>query len=465
MVFSSITFLYYFLPIVLFLYFIVPWKCKNIILLLSSLIFYFYGEPRYCILLLFSAIFNYIFGKWIESCKKKPLKTFLLVFSLLINFGILFYFKYYNFFSETVNSLFPNLLPYLSITLPIGISFFTFQTTSYVIDLYRGKIKSSKNVLDFMTYISMFPQLIAGPIVRYETIEKEMKERTFSIKEISCGIQRFTIGLAKKVMIADILGEFSQILGNASPSILGLWLRAITETLQLYFDFSGYSDMAIGLGLILGFHFLENFNYPLIAKSITDFWRRWHISLSSWFRDYLYIPLGGNRVKKGRFIFNLFCVWFATGLWHGASWNFILWGLYFFLFLLLEKWILLPFLNKHSFIGHFYTVIIILFSFVIFQRTNITELCSSLQGMIGLHDIPFANEEILFYFKEYLFLLIFAVFLATPLLKIGYKKLKEIKQIEVLLTIIEPVIYIGIFLLCTSFIIDTSFQPFLYFRF
>ncbi len=465
MVFSSITFLYYFLPIVLFFYFLVPWKWKNMILLLSSLLFYFYGEPRYCILLLFSSIFHYFIGKWIEHCHQKRGRLLLLLFSLFINFGILFYFKYYNFFVQSIDALFPQAFPYLNITLPIGISFFTFQTASYVIDIYRGKVTSSKNVFHFMTYVSMFPQLIAGPIVRYETIAEELNKRKWQVEEISLGIQRFVIGLAKKVMIADLLGEFSQTLNDIAPSFLGLWLRAIADTLQLYFDFSGYSDMAIGLGLLFGFHFLENFNYPLIAKSITDFWRRWHMSLSSWFRDYLYIPLGGNRVSKGRYVLNLFCVWFATGLWHGASWNFILWGLYFFLFLLLEKWFLLSFLNKHKWFGHFYTSILILISFVIFGRTDMADLVLTIKGMFGLDTIPILNQEVLFYLKEYLVLLFLSIFLATPLLKKGYQKLQKKKKWKTSLTILEPIFYIGLFLLCTAFIIDASFQPFLYFRF
>ena len=465
MVFSSITFLYYFLPIMLFFYFLVPWKLKNIVLLVSSLLFYFYGEPKYCFLLFFSSIFHYLMGKCIERCSKKKGKLFLLIVCLLLNFGILFYFKYYNFFLESIQFFLPNSFSFLTITLPIGISFFTFQTASYVIDIYRGKILSSKNILHFMTYISMFPQLIAGPIVRYETIEKELKERKLSINEISLGIQRFVIGLAKKVMLADLLGELSQRLSDSAPSFLGLWLRALADTLQLYFDFSGYSDMAIGLGLILGFHFLENFNYPLIARSITDFWRRWHISLSSWFRDYLYIPLGGNRVSKHRYVFNLFCVWLATGLWHGASWNFILWGLYFFILLLLEKRFLFPFLNRHKWFGHLYTGLLILISFVIFNRTDINDLLLTLKGMFGLQSIPFLNREVLFYLKEYSVLLLFSIFFATPLLKIGYKKVQEKKKCQPVLTLLEPLFYIGLFLLCTAFIIDASFQPFLYFRF
>ena len=465
MVFSSITFLYYFLPIVLFFYFLVPWKLKNAILLLSSFLFYFYGEPRYCILLLFSSIFHYLIGKWITHCPWKKGKLFLLILSLLINFGILFYFKYYNFFIESIHSILPQTFPYLTVTLPIGISFFTFQTASYVIDIYRGKVTSPKNVFQFITYISMFPQLIAGPIVRYETIAKELNKRKCTVKEISLGIQRFVIGLAKKVMLADLLGEFSKILSDSTPTFLGLWLRAIANTLQLYFDFSGYSDMAIGLGLIFGFHFLENFNYPLIARSITDFWRRWHISLSSWFRDYLYIPLGGNRVSKIKHIFNLFCVWLATGLWHGASWNFILWGLYFFILLLLEKWFFLSFLNKHKWFGHLYTVFLIVISFVIFERTDITDLILTLKGMFKIDTIPLLNQEVLFYLKEYFVLLLLSIFLATPLLKEEYKKLQEKKKWKTSLIVLEPIFYIGLFLLCTAFIIDTSFQPFLYFRF
>ncbi len=465
MVFASIPFLYYFLPIVLLFYFLAPWKYKNAILLLSSLLFYFYGEARYCLLLLFSSFFHYFLGKWIEKTPNSWKRKLLLLFGLLVNFGILFYFKYYNFFSDTINQIFPNTFPYLEITLPLGISFFTFQTASYVIDIYRKKIKSCKNIFLFTTYLSMFPQLIAGPIVRYETVYKELEKRELTLEQTALGIQRFIMGLAKKVMIADLLGSFSSTLGNLDTSIFGLWLRAIADTLQLYFDFSGYSDMAIGLGLIFGFHFLENFNYPLIASSITDFWRRWHISLSSWFKDYLYIPLGGNRTSKKRHFFTIFLVWFTTGLWHGASWNFILWGLYLAFFLILEKAFLLSFLKKHFILSHFYTIVVILFSFVFFQRTDLIGLTNCLKGMIGLSSIPFSNIETYFYFKEYLVILLFALFFATPIFKTLYKKIDAQLQKIKILSIVPSLFYLSLFLLCTAFIIDESFHPFLYFRF
>ena len=300
MVFSSITFLYYFLPLVLFLYFLLPLPFKNICLLFFSLVFYFYGEPHYFWLILFSSIFHYVIAQKIEKSQSLLRKRFFLLFALFVNFGILFYFKYYNFFCENIETLFHISLPFVSVVLPLGISFFTFQTASYSIDVYLGKIKCEKNILTFITYLTMFPQLIAGPIVRYETVSKELKMRKINFVNISSGIKRFIVGLAKKVLLADLLGLFSATLSDLAPSVLGLWLQAIADVLQLYFDFSGYSDMAIGLGLILGFHFLENFNYPLFARSITDFWRRWHISLSTWFKDYLYIPLGGNRTSMSR---------------------------------------------------------------------------------------------------------------------------------------------------------------------
>ncbi len=457
MVFSSVSFLYYFLPITLIFYFLMPQKIKNLVLLIMSLIFYFYGEPRYIIVLIFSCFYNYYFGKLIDKSKNK--KAYLII-NLITNFGILFYFKYFNFFLENINSIIGTNYS-LYIIMPIGISFFTFQATSYIIDIYNGKVKSAKNILTFATYLTLFPQLIAGPIVRYETIEKELQSRKINYELFGQGVRRFIIGLSKKVMIANVLGELSQSLLNiGQTTILSHWLVAISDTLQIYFDFSGYSDMAIGLGLMFGFKFLENFNYPLTARSITDFWRRWHISLSSWFKDYVYIPLGGSKEGNFKRYRNILIVWMITGFWHGASWNFVLWGLYFAVFLIVEKIFLLKILNKHKIIGHIYTIIIVIVSFVIFNRTNFNDIQLFLKNMFGLGNLYFTNIETNYYLKNYIFIILTAIICSISYKKI-YTKIKDNK----IYNIIEPIIIIILFILCTAYIVDESFNPFLYFRF
>lgn len=466
MVFSSITFLYYFLPLVFLFYFIAPKKYKNIILLISSLLFYFYGEPRYIIVLIFSCIFNYWIGKKIEKNLKKKSAKLLFIFSLIVNFGLLFYFKYFNFFLENVNNLLGTSFSLWKIVMPIGISFFTFQASSYVIDIYQGKIKSADNVWTFATYLSLFPQLIAGPIVRYETIEEELKTREVNYSKFASGVKRFIYGLSKKVLLANMLGEFSKNLsGIDTPSVLSFWLKALSDTFQLYFDFSGYSDMAIGLGLMFGFTFLENFRYPLIASSITDFWRRWHISLSSWLRDYIYIPLGGSRVKPIRRYFNILVVWLATGLWHGASWNFILWGLYFAVLLILEKIFFLKWLNNHKIIGFLSTFFLVVISFVLFNQTDIPSIINFLSSMFGLNNLPLTSVETVYYLRNYLGILIFASIFATPIMTHLKKSLINKKGWKTFFMIIEPIMLIILLLLSTAFIVDESFNPFLYFRF
>lgn len=463
MVFSSITFLFYFLPVVLLFYFITPKKGKNIILLFASLFFYFYGEPKYIIVLLSSCILNYYFGKWIEKDKKHA-KLYLII-NLLINFGALFYFKYFNFFLETINQVFRSEIELLSIVMPIGISFFTFQATSYTIDIYRGKVKSAKNLWTFATYLALFPQLIAGPIVRYETVNEELEHRKETKENVAKGIKRFIIGLAKKVLLANVLGELVSILVELTvKTVLSHWIEAISITLQLYFDFSGYSDMAIGLGLMFGFHFLENFNYPLIAKSITDFWRRWHISLSSWLKDYIYIPLGGNR--KGALLQyrNIFIVWFLTGLWHGASWNFIFWGIYFGILLMLEKRFLKNYLEKHQIFAHIYTFFLVMISFVIFHFDQLPELGLFLKSMFGLESLAMVNHETIYYLRSYAVVLMISMIAMTPI-KNQIERWSENKNFLKIRNIIEPIYYIVIFILTVSFLIDESFNPFLYFRF
>lgn len=463
MVFSSITFLYYFLPLCILCYFLVPTRYRNKILLIFSLFFYFYGESKYIIVLIFSCILNYYAGNLILKYPKY--KKQILIGSLLINFGLLFYFKYFNFFITNINHIFQTNLPILQIIMPIGISFFTFQATSYVIDIYKNEIKPAKSLLDFATYLTLFPQLIAGPIVRYETVEQEMNERTTNAHLVAQGLKRFIIGLGKKVLIANLLGAFAESLSSlATPTLLSYWLKALAYTFQIYYDFSGYSDMAIGLGLVFGFHFLENFNYPLIAKSITDFWRRWHISLSTWFRDYLYIPLGGDRHGKKKQIRNILIVWFTTGLWHGASWNFILWGLYFGILLLLEKFVFKKFLDKHKIFGHISTFILILFSFVIFETESISDIILFFKGLFDLEG-PFTSIETNFYLKNYFVILLIAFIGMGPWLKKLYTKINSTTTGQKILNILEPISLIVLLFVITGFIIDDSYNPFLYFRF
>ena len=459
MLFSSITFLYYFLPILLIIYFLSKNKYKNLVLLIFSLLFYFLGEPKYIIILILSCLVNYYLSKLIE---KKEHKKIYLIIAIFYNILQLLVFKYTDFFIFNVNQLFNVNLNYLYIVMPIGISFFTFQTLSYVIDVYNKKIKPADNLINFMTYVSLFPQLIAGPIVRYKDIDKELVNRNHSFKNFSEGIKRFVIGLSKKVLIANVLGEFLKEL--VTIDILYSWLKSILYTLQIYFDFSGYSDMAIGLGLMFGFHFLENFNYPLIANSITNFWRRWHISLSSFFKDYVYIPLGGNRVSKFKWLRNIFIVWFLTGFWHGASWNFIIWGLYFGIILVIEKLFLHKYLEKTKVFKYIYTLLIVIISFLIFNSNSLNEIIISLKNMFFLNKIPFKTSETIYYLKSYSILLIISIMSATPLLKIIINKINKTK-FKIIIDYLEPIIYILLLVLTTAFLIDESFNPFLYFRF
>lgn len=463
MVFSSITFLFYFLPLVLLFYFIFHKKGRNVVLLIASLFFYFYGEPKYIIVLILSCALNYWFGKRIEKDRKHA-KSYLIV-NLILNFGMLFYFKYFNFVIQNINGLFHTDFSILSIVMPIGISFFTFQATSYTIDIYRQKVSSAKNLWTFATYLALFPQLIAGPIVRYETVSEELEHRQETKQEVAQGIQRFIIGLSKKVLIANVIGELIAILTDLNTTtVLATWVTAIAITLQLYFDFSGYSDMAIGLGLMFGFHFLENFNYPLIAKSITDFWHRWHISLSSWFKDYVYIPLGGNRKGKLRQYWNILIVWLLTGLWHGANWNFIFWGLYFAVFIILEKAFLKDHLTNHPIFAHTYTFLLIIVSFVIFHFEDLNTLGQFLKNMFGFGHVAFSNVETIYYLRSYGIVLILAIVAMTPIKKVIEqltKKARWKKRIDR----IEPFYYIILFLMCIAFLVDESFNPFLYFRF
>lgn len=464
MLFSSITFLYYFFPAVLILYFIAPKMLKNTVLLLSSFIFYAWGEPKYIFLMLISIICGYVCGLLIEKFKGKTASKVALVFSCLISLGMLGYFKYADFFITNFNAVTGLSLPLLKIALPIGISFYTFQILSYTVDVYRGTVPAQRNFINLAAYVTMFPQLIAGPIVRYFDVEKQLTERTHSIAKASEGVRRFVCGLSKKIFIANILGELAGLfLASKEQSVLFCWIYAAAYSLQIYFDFSGYSDMAVGLGKIFGFDFMENFNYPYISSSITEFWRRWHISLGSWFRDYVYIPLGGNRVSKLLWFRNIFIVWMLTGFWHGANWNFIVWGLYFAVFLIMEKLWLKDFLSKNKIFGHFYVLILVMISFVIFGAPDFRLSFECIKGMFGFAGLPLATAETLYYLKSYGLILAIAVIGSMPLPKKLYAMAE--KKFPAVTAVAEPVAVVALLLLATAYLVDGSFNPFLYFRF
>lgn len=467
MLFSSISFLYYFLPIVLLLYFLAPRKYKNSVLLIASLFFYFYGGPSYFILMIISIVMGYLHGLWIHKSKGSPYRKIPLISSIIVSIGTLVFFKYIDFFIENANWIFHTKLSPLKILLPIGISFYTFQILSYTIDVYLGNAKVQKNILNFATYVALFPQLIAGPIVRYTTVEEELTNRTHSIGDVAYGINRFVLGLSKKVLIANTLGELVNIISKANTeTVVFYWISAVAFMLQIYFDFSGYSDMAIGLGRIFGFHFLENFNYPYISKTITEFWRRWHMSLGTWFRDYVYIQMGGNRVSILKWVRNICVVWFLTGFWHGAQWNFIVWGLFFALFLLLEKFILKGVLDKlPAIIGHIYLLFMINISFVIFNGNSLTDGIHNLKGMFGLLDLSFSSPETIYYLQSFGLVLIIAAIGTTPFPMKLVNKIREYKVGEGIMNIVEPVFHVTLLLLITGYLIDGSFNPFLYFRF
>ena len=459
MVFSSITFIYFFLPAILIAYYIVPKKHRNLVLLLFSLLFYFYGERN--IVLILSCLLNYTFGTIIGKTKDKKY----LILGIITNIAILMYYKYSNFFISNINNLLNINIQYLNIILPLGISFFTFQNMSYLIDVYKQDVPVQKNLVKYATYITLFPQLIAGPIVRYKDVDNEISNRRENFENFSNGVIRFIIGLSKKVIIANTIGEMATILNQmVSKTVVSHILEAIGYTIQIYFDFSGYSDMAIGLGLMFGFHFKENFNYPLIAKSITDFWRRWHISLTSFFRDYIYIPLGGNRVSKAKWIRNILVVWALTGFWHGASWNFIIWGLYFFIFLILEK-LFLHKLLKNGLISHVYTLGIVLVSFVIFNMPDLKSIGIFLKNMTGFGNLSFINAETIYYLKNYLSLLVIAFISATPILKNLTNKIKEKWNIAFVIDTLQTISIFSLLIITTASLLSSSFNPFIYFRF
>ena len=463
MLFTSISFLYYFLPTIIILYFITPKKYRNYILLIFSIIFYMYGEPKYVILMLVEILVAYFGALLIDKYKSKEI----FLITIIIHIGLLCVFKYTDLFIGTINSIFKTNISFLNIALPIGISFYTFQILSYVIDVYKGKVKVQKNILKLATYVSLFPQLIAGPIVRYETICDELDNRDETIEKFSLGVRRFIIGLAKKVLIANMLGELCTKFSLVDErSVLFYWIFAISYMLQVYFDFSAYSDMAIGLGKMFGFTFLENFNYPFISKSITEFWRRWHISLSSWFKDYVYIPLGGSRNGTLKLVRNIFIVWFLTGIWHGAAYNFIIWGLFIGVFLVIEKLWLSKYISKlPKFLRNIYVLFIIMISFIMFNAGSINEAFFNIKGLFGLNKEVFINNYTIYYLKSYLIVLIIAIFGATPLFKNIIEKLKKSKCLNKIINVLEPIFLVILLLLVTAYLIDSSYNPFLYFRF
>lgn len=461
MLFSSITFIYFFIPFVL-LYFLIPKKWKNAFLLIVSLFFYFSGEPIYVTLLLISSLSDWLHGLYIEPRRGTRKAKVALISSIVINLLLLGFFKYTDFFITTINTLFALDIPLLGIELPIGISFFTFQTMSYTIDVYRGEARAQKNLATFATYVCLFPQLIAGPIVRYTDVENEIENRKHTVSKFATGVRRFCAGLGKKVLIANLLGELcSNFLASDEKSVLFYWINTLAFSLQIYFDFSGYSDMAIGLGHIFGFNFPENFNYPFISRSITEFWRRWHMTLGSWFRDYVYIPLGGNRVSKGKWIRNIAIVWMLTGFWHGAQWNFVLWGVMFGILLAIEKLFLGKWLERSpNVIKHIYTCFIVLLSFAVFNANGLVGVANDFKGLFGAGNVPLVTAETIYNLKSYAVILIIAIIGCTPLPQKVWKAIPE--KIN---TVLEPVMAVAILIVSTAFIINGSFNPFLYFRF
>ena len=462
MIFSSIPFLYYFLPVVLLVYGLTPREGKNAVLLLFSLVFYGWGEPKYLAVMLVCTALGYGFGLALGRAGRPGVRKALLAASVLSSLSFLVYFKYADFFLSNFNALTGASLPLLQLTLPVGISFYTFQILSYTVDVYRGEAQVQKNPIDLACYVTMFPQLIAGPIVRYTDVAEQLKQRGRG--DFQKGASRFLVGLGKKILFANLLGEVCAAWrGTQDGSVLFSWLYAVSYTLHIYFDFSGYSDMAIGLGALLGFRFPENFNYPYIAASVTEFWRRWHMTLSRWFRDYVYIPLGGNRKGMGKQLRNILIVWLLTGFWHGAAWNFLCWGLYFAALLILEKLVLLRFLEKHRIFGHVYLLLAVVFGFVLFDASTLSGAWDCIRGMLGLGGLPIASAEGLYLLKSNALLLILAALGATPLPKRIAKALEACCPKAAAL--LHPAALCALLLICTAYLVDGSYNPFLYFRF
>ncbi|WP_283704579.1 MBOAT family O-acyltransferase [Clostridium perfringens] len=455
MVFSSIMFIFRFLPIMFIIYYLTPKKFKNLSLLILSLVFYSWGEPKYFIIMLLSIGVDYSISIFIEKYRGKKIITKVLLFcSLIFNLGMLILFKYLNFFIENINLVFGTSLSLIYLTLPLGISFYTFQTMSYTIDVYRGKIKAERNIINFGAYVCLFPQLIAGPIVKYSDIKNELKNREIKVNQVEEGITEFIIGMGKKVLIANNIGLLwneIQELGINYVSTPLLWLGVIAFSFQIYFDFSGYSSMAIGLGKMLGFDFPENFNFPYISRSITEFWRRWHITIGAWFKEYVYIPMGGNRLGKNRTILNLFVVWFLTGFWHGAKYNFIIWGLYFFFLIVIEKVFLMNYLNKYKIFSHIYAIVCIVFGWALFSFED-------LLSIKYLFQMEF-SWDFIYYLRNYFLVMIIAILGSTKLINNIYERfIKKNKSLECLVLMI-------VFTLSVAYLVDSTYNPFLYFRF
>lgn len=461
MIFSSIPFLYYFLPIVLLIYFLVPRVLKNTVLLVSSLIFYAWGEPRLVALMIFTIAVLYGCGLAMGYCRNRAWQKFWLIMSIVISVGLLAVYKYAEFFVSSFNAVTGLSVPLLRLALPVGISFYTFQCLSYTIDVYRGNVAVQKNPISFGAYVVLFPQLIAGPIVRYSNVARELDERTHSWDNVAQGLRRFLIGMAKKVLIADNFALLMSLFrGSEAQSVVFYWMYAIAFSLNIYFDFSGYSDMAIGLGRIMGFNFPENFNFPYISRSIQEFWRRWHMTLGGWFRDYIYIPLGGNRVKPWRWVVNTLVVWMLTGMWHGAAWNFVLWGLLYAALLLLEKWV--PAIQKlPRVLGHLYVMLAVTLGFVLFNAESLQQCAQDIKCLFGFGGLPVITADTIYYLKSYAVLFVVGFVGATPLVRDLATRVGKTKVGPVL----EPILCIALLLLCTAYLVDGSFSPFLYFRF
>ena len=464
MLFSSIPFLYYFLPAVLVCYFLAPARAKNAVLLLFSLLFYGWGEPRYLLVMLLAAGLGYGFGLGLGYAKAPALRKALLVLSVGTSLAVLIWFKYADFFLENANALLGTAFPLLGLALPVGISFYTFQIFSYTVDVYRGQAEPQKNPIDLFCYVTLFPQLIAGPIVRYTEVAGQLKSRVSTLADLRQGAARFLVGLGKKVLLANLLGELCAAWRSTQDgSVLFSWLYAVGFMLHIYFDFSGYSDMAIGLGRMFGFSFPENFHYPYVSRSITEFWRRWHISLGSWFRDYVYIPLGGSRRGRAVQLRNILIVWLLTGFWHGAAWNFLCWGLYFAVLLGVEKLFLGKLLQRRSTVGRLYTLLAVLFGFVLFDASTLAGAWQCIRGMLGFGNLPLVSQEGLYLLRSNAELLLIAALGATPLPKRALAKLEG--RLPKLTAILEPLALCALLLLCTAYLVDGSYNPFLYFRF
>ena len=468
MLFSSIVFLFTFLPAVMILYYLLPVRFRNVILLLASLVFYAWGEPVYLFLMLLSILFNYFSGLDIaRNLQDKRAAKRSLVFNLIINLAVLGFFKYEGFVLDTLNGILPVHISYHALPLPIGISFYTFQILSYIIDVYRGNVKVQTNLPNFALYVTMFPQLIAGPIVQYADVDEQLASREVSRTKFGEGSMYFIRGLAKKVLLANTSGMiFTEVSGLAKGNIavVTAWLGAFAYMFQIYFDFSGYSDMAIGLGKMFGFEFNMNFNYPYVSKSITEFWRRWHISLSSWFRDYVYIPLGGNRVSKIKHIRNLLIVWFLTGLWHGAAWNFVAWGLYYGVILIIEKYVLSPVLDRlPDVVRHIYSIVLVVIGWVLFFSSSFGQAADYIRVMFGAGAHGFADRESMYLLTSNLILWLILIFGSTPLVHFRYEHMLRTKKWNT--TIINSVVYAALFIVCIAYLVTETYNPFLYFRF